>query len=202
MILALALAFLLPVLPAPSPEAREWRPWCGSGPGAEPRTRRPRSAGTSTATRTRKTPETTRRRSARRRRRRPRPRWSASGDAPGPGGGPGPCDSGPERGERRGLPASPAGNPAARRHLLGRLPPHGLGEPGPRLHAEASGGRPGQEALVGRAPGRAPGGPGPARGALRPHLPRPVRNARDAACSARSCAPSRSATGSTCSRSR
>ena len=34
MILALALAFLLPVLPTPSPEAREWRPWCG--PGADP----------------------------------------------------------------------------------------------------------------------------------------------------------------------
>ena len=35
MILLLALAFLLPVLPASSPEAREWRPWCGSGPGAD-----------------------------------------------------------------------------------------------------------------------------------------------------------------------
>ncbi len=36
MILALALAFLLPVFPAPSPEAREWRPWCGPGPDAAP----------------------------------------------------------------------------------------------------------------------------------------------------------------------
>ena len=36
MILVVALAFLLPVLPAPSPEAREWRPWCGSGPGPDP----------------------------------------------------------------------------------------------------------------------------------------------------------------------
>ena len=29
--LALALAFLLPVLPAPSSDAREWRPWCSPG---------------------------------------------------------------------------------------------------------------------------------------------------------------------------
>ena len=32
---ALALAFLLPVLAAPSPEAREWRPWCGPPSGSD-----------------------------------------------------------------------------------------------------------------------------------------------------------------------
>ena len=32
---ALALACLLPVLPALPSDAREWRPWCGSGPGAD-----------------------------------------------------------------------------------------------------------------------------------------------------------------------
>ena len=36
MILVVALAFLLPVLPAPSADAREWRPWCGSGPDVAP----------------------------------------------------------------------------------------------------------------------------------------------------------------------
>ena len=33
--LALALAFLLPVLPALPADAREWRPWCGSPPSAD-----------------------------------------------------------------------------------------------------------------------------------------------------------------------
>ncbi len=35
LLLALAIPFLLPVLPASSPEAREWRPWCGSDPDAD-----------------------------------------------------------------------------------------------------------------------------------------------------------------------
>ena len=203
---ALALACLLAILAALPADAREWRPWCGprSGPN--------RDAGALARLALLLRPKRGRRGRGRAgnaddaascRVLAARDRDGAPPeDALGPGGSPGPGDPGPERGERHGLPAPPAGDPAKSRLLLGRLPPHGLGEPGSRLHAEASGGRPRQAGLVGAAPGRARRRPGPARRALRPHLSRPCAMSGMPRVRSRSCEPLRCATDSTCSRSR
>ena len=105
-------------------------------------------------------------------------------------------------GEGNGLSPPAAGDPAARRRLLRRLPAHGLGDAGAGLHAQAPGRRIGQAALVGRAPGGGGRGAGEARRALRADLSRPHRlrrlpGIRPAAARLRD-----SVTASTCSRCR
>ena len=73
--------------------------------------------------------------------------------------------------------------------------------PGSRLHPEASGGRPGQAGLVGASAGPSATPSWPGSGSVTASSISAMRDARDAACSARFCAPLRSVTASTCSRS-
>ena len=81
----------------------------------------------------------------------------------------------PDAGEGDRLSAPAAGDPATGGRLLRRLPAHGLGDAGARLHAAPPGRRARQAGLVGRNGARPATPHWPGSGALRADLPGPCR---------------------------